>query len=564
MAKNVCETLLDTLAQVGVEQIFGMTGDALNPFLDAIRRDGRFEWIGIRHEETGAFAAAAQAKLTGKLAVCCGTVGPGAIHLINGLYDAKRDHAPVLAITGHVPLAEQGTDYFQEVDIRNLFQDVTVYNEFINSPAQLPRVAELAVQSALTLGGVSHLSIPTDVIAQDVPNRTSQREIFTPKAQIMPCPKELQRAADLLNKGGKITVLAGDGCRGSRDELLGLAQTLNAPIVRTLRATDVMEYDNPHWIGGIGMLGTPQGLAALDDCDTLLMLGSDFPYSVFLPKKKNIIQVDIRPERLGKRCPVTVGIVGHVQPTIEALQALLRENPETNFLKGLQDQRSKWDARMDRKADPSRGKPDKIPPQAVTRLACDLADDDAVFVADVGLITGWTARHLRIRGTQRLLGSFNHGSLGVAVPGAMGVQLLDRSRQVIAMAGDGGFNMMMQDLVTAVRYELPTVFIVFNNRKLGFVEVEMQASGFPKYGTSLRNPNYALIAEACGGAGKVVSEPDQLEDALRTAYAARIPYVLDVQVNPDELLFPPKIDPAHAWGFSLAKLKEVFVEGENQ
>lgn len=562
MAKNVCETLLNILAQAGVRQIFGMTGDALNPFLDAIRRDGRFEWIGVRHEEAGAFAAAAQAKLTGKLAVCCGTVGPGAIHLINGLYDAKRDRAPVLAITGHVPLTEQGTDYFQEVDIRNLFQDVTVYNQYVNSPAQLPRIAELAVQSALTLGGVAHLSIPTDVIAEDVPGSRTERDFFLPKALVMPCPKELQRAAELLNKGGKITLLAGDGCRGSREDLLSLAETLNAPIVRTLRATDVMEYENPYWIGGIGMLGTPQGLAALDDCDTLLMLGSDFPYSVFLPKQKNVIQVDIKPERLGKRCPVNVGIVGHVQPTLQALQSLLRKNPETSFLKRLQDQRSKWDARMDRKADPLRGKPDRIPPQAVTRLACDLADDAAVFVADVGLITGWAARHLRIRGTQRLLGSFNHGSLGVAVPAAMGVQLLDRTRQVIAMAGDGGFNMMMQDLVTAVRYELPTVFIVFNNRKLGFVEVEMQASGFPKYGTSLHNPNYALIAEASGAIGEVVSQPEQLESALQTAYAARTPCVLDVQVNPDELLFPPKIDPGHAWGYSLAKLKEVFVEEE--
>lgn len=562
MANIVCESLLDTLAEVGVKHIFGMTGDALNPFLDAIRRDGRFEWIGIRHEETGAFAAAAQAKLTGKLAVCCGTVGPGAIHLINGLYDAKRDHAPVLAITGHVPLSEQGTDYFQEVDIRNLFQDVTVYNEFINSPAQLPRVAQQAIQSALTLGGVAHLSIPTDVIAQNVPQSSLKREIFLPKAHIMPCPEELQRAADLLNQGGKITILAGDGCRGARDELLQLAETLNAPIVRTLRATDVMEYENPHWIGGIGMLGTPQGLAALDDCDTLLMLGSDFPYSVFLPKKKDIIQVDIKPERIGKRCPVTVGIIGHIKPTLQTLQASLQKNSETEFLSKLQEQRRKWDARMDSKADPARGKPGRIPPQAVTRLASDLANDDAVFVADVGLITGWTARHLRLRGTQRLLGSFNHGSLGVALPAAIGAQLLDRGRQVVALAGDGGFNMMVQDLVTAVRYELPTVFIVFNNRKLGFVEVEMQASGFPKYGTSLRNPDYALMAKACGAMGRVVNNPDELEEAIRTAYAAREPYVLDVQVNPDELLFPPKIDAAHAWGFSLAKLKEVFVEEE--
>jgi len=298
MAKNVCETILDILAEVGVKQIFGMTGDALNPFLDAIRRDGRFEWIAVRHEETAAFAAAAQAKLTGKLAVCCGTVGPGAIHLINGLYDAKRDHAPVLAITGHVPLSEQGTGYFQEVDIRNLFQDVTVYNEFVNHTGQLPRVAQLAVQTALTQRGVSHLSIPTDVIAQDVPASSLKREIFVPKANIMPCPGELQNAADTLNRGGKITILAGDGCRGSRDELLQLAQTLNAPIVRTLRATDVMEYENPHWIGGIGMLGTPQGMAALDDCDTLLMLGPTSPTAYFCQSIKKSSRLISSPSAL--------------------------------------------------------------------------------------------------------------------------------------------------------------------------------------------------------------------------------------------------------------------------
>ncbi len=323
-----------------------------------------------------------------------------------------------------------------------------------------------------------------------------------------------------------------------------------------------MEYDNPYWIGGIGMLGTPQGLAALDDCDTLLMLGSDFPYSVFLPVRKNIIQVDIKPERIGKRCSVTVGIIGHINPTLKALLLITKANDETAFLQKLQNQREKWDARMDDKADPLRGKPDKIPPQAVTRLACDMADDDAVFIADVGLITGWAARHLRMRGKQRLLGSFNHGSLGVAVPAGIGVQLLDRKRQVIAMAGDGGFNMMMQDLVTAARYELPVVFIVFNNRKLGFVEVEMQASGLPKYGTSLVNPDYAKIAEACGAVGVTVSQPDQLVDAIDTAYKARKPYVLDVQVNPNELLMPPKIHAGHAFGYSLAKLKEVFIEEE--
>lgn len=564
MTRNVCEELLELLASAGVKQIFGMTGDALNPFLNAIRKDGRFEWIGIRHEETGAFAAAAQAKLTGQLAVCCGTVGPGAIHLINGLYDAKRDHAPVLAITGHVPLTEQGTGYFQEVNIRQLFQDVTVYNEFINSPAQLPRVGQQAIQTALTQGGVAHLSIPTDVISQTVPESNLAHEIFVPKAQMMPCPGEIKKVAELLNQGGKITILAGDGCRNSQDELLSLAKKLNAPIVRTLRATDVIEYDNPYWVGGIGMLGTPHGISALDQSEILLMLGSDFPYSQFLPTHKKIIQVDIRPEHLGKRCPVSLGVIGHIKPTLQTLLPLVKDNSHTQFLSQLQKLRNEWDKKMDGKANPLRGKENRIPPQAVTRLACELADDNAVFIADVGLITGWTARHMRMRGNQRLLGSFNHGSLGVAMPAAIGTQLLDRQRQVIALAGDGGFNMMMQDFITAVRYDLPIICIVYNNSKLGFVEVEMQASGMPKYGTKLVNPDFAAYAEACGGKGMTVTRPELLKDALKEAFASKKPVIMDVMVNPDELLMPPKIDAAHAWGFSVAKIKEVFVDDEIQ
>jgi pyruvate dehydrogenase (quinone) len=311
------------------------------------------------------------------------------------------------------------------------------------------------------------------------------------------------------------------------------------------------------------MLGTPQGMRALDDCDTLLMLGSDFPYSQFLPTHKKIIQIDIRPEHLGKRCPVSIGIIGHLEPAMKALEPLLIQRTDNEFLIKMQTLRQDWDQKMNKKADPLRGKENKIPPQAVTRMACDLADDDAIFIADVGLITGWTARHMRMRGTQRLLGSFNHGSLGVALPAAIGVQLLDRTRQVIAMAGDGGFNMMMQDFITAVRYELPITFIVYNNQKLGFVEVEMQASGMPKYGTKLLNPDFAAIAEACGGQGITVTQPSEFKNSLKQAYASEKPTILDVMVNPDELLMPPKIGPAQAWGFSVAKIKEVFVEDEN-
>lgn len=560
MSKRVSETLLDIVAPISTRQFFGMTGDTLNPLLDAIRRDGRFEWMGVRHEEAGAFAAGAQAKLTGKLGLCAGTTGPGALHLINGLYDAKRDRAPVLAITGHIPTTEQGTSYFQETNLKGIFEDICVFNQYISSPAQLPRMAQTAVQAALTKGGVAHLSIPSDIIHQEVPNFESYRDILIPKSTMMPCPGELAKAAELLNKGGKIVLLAGDGCRGARIELLELAQTLNAPIVRTLRATDVMEYDNPFWIGGLGMLGSAQGVDAIDGCDTLVMLGTDFPYGAFLPKDRNIIQIDIDPSHIGRRCDVTVGIIGHVRPALVELSKIVKDNSDTQFLEKAQQRRAKWDRKMDSKA--SLANRELIPPQGVTRLAADLADDDAVFIVDVGEVTAFAARHLRLRGQQRLLGSFNHGSLGVGLPGAIGTQALDKRRQVVALCGDGAFGMMMQDFVTAVRYELPLTCIVYNNQKLGFVELEMQATGFPKYGTKLVNPDFAAYADICGGKGIAVHRPDELEDAIREAYNSPKPYILDVFVNPDELIMPPKIDPAHAWGYSFAKLKELFVEGE--
>ncbi len=562
MAKKVCEVLLDVLAPVSTRQFFGMTGDALNPLLDAIRRDGRFEWMGVRHEEAGAFAAGAQAKLTGQLGLCAGTTGPGALHLINGLYDAKRDRAPVLAITGQVPLSEIGSTYFQETNLKGIFETVCVYNEYISDPKQLPRLAQQAVQTALTEGGVAHLSVPSDVINMDVPDSDLARDILIPQATMMPCPGELKKAADVLNRGGKIAILAGDGCRGARDELLSVAQKLNAPIVRTLRATDVMEYEQKHWIGGLGMLGSPQGVIAIDECDTLLMLGTDFPYSMFLPSAATVIQVDTKPAHIGRRCAVDIGIVGHVRATLMELIPLLAENTNTSFLSDLQSRRLKWDDKMDQKASLDSEK--MIPPQAVTRLASDMADDDAVFVVDVGEVTAFAARHLRMRGTQRLLGSFNHGSLGVALPGAIGVQALNKQQQVIALAGDGGFGMMMQDFVTAVRYELPLVCIVYNNHKLGFVELEMQATGFPKYGTKLVNPEFSRYAEVCGGEGIKVTDPGDLKGALETAFHARTPYIVDVEVNPNELILPPKLDAAHAWGYSLAKLKELFVEEEAQ
>lgn len=559
MPKTICEDLLDLLGGVCVRDIFGVTGDALNPFVDAIRRDERFRWITVRHEEAGAFAAAAQAKLTGKLAVCCGTVGPGALHLLNGLYDAKRDRAPVLAITGQVPENEYGTGYFQEVDLESVFSDVSVFNQTVRSADQFQRLAQQAVQAAIDERGVAHLSIPVDIIGQKVTNDDHKRKIFVDQSPRLPSDESLDNAADALNAAKQVTVLIGDGARGSEEEILVAAETLRAPIVHTLKGSDVLPFDNPYRVGGIGHLGTPQGLEALDNCDALLIVGADFPYRAFLPKGIDIVQIDINSGHIGRRCAVTHPLPGHAKPTLGALNERLNAKQDERFLRNIQKKSDDWTARLDRWSDLSRSN-DKIHPQSLIRRAGEMANDDAVFIADVGTVTVWAARHLRLRAGQRLFGSFNHGSLGVGLPGAMGVQSIDRGRQAIALCGDGAFGMLMADFITAVKYDLPLVAIVLNNEKFSFVELEMQASGYPRYATDLTNPNFAQFAENCGGIGLRIDKPGEIEDALGTALTARQPVIIDAVVNPDEIILPPKIDAAHALGYAVGKMKELWLE----
>ena len=559
MRRTLCDELLDLLHGVCVKHIFGITGDALNPFVDAIRRDGRFEWITVRHEEAGAFAASAQAKLTGKLAVCCGTVGPGGLHLINGLYDARREYAPVLAITGQVEEAEIGNDYHQAVDLVSVFQDVCVYNEAVRSPAQFQRLAQQAIQTALDLGGPAHLTIPVDIIGSKLPNSDEKRRIFRMEKAMTPTDEALSAAVDALNAAGKVTILAGAGCAGADHELLQVAKRLSAPITHTLRGTDLIDYEHPYWVGGVGHLGTRQGIDALDNCDALLMVGTDFPYRAFLPTGIDIVQIDVRRQNVGRRCAVTHPLIGDAKATLAALAPRLTPKSDDSFLQSIQKGRSEWDKKMDEKAALDRST-DVIHPQAIVRSAGNLANDNAIFVADVGTVTVWAARQLRLRAEQRLIGCFNHGSLGVGLPAAMGAQSLDRDRQVIAFCGDGGFAMLMADFITAVRYDLPVIIIVFNNEKLAFVELEMLAAGYPPFATDLTNPNFANFARDCGGQGERIETPDEIEPALKRALASRTAYLIEAMVNPDELVLPPKIAPSKAVGFAMGKIKELWIE----
>lgn len=551
--RNVCEVILDVLADAGVEHVFGIPGDAINDLVEAIRRQDRIAFIQVRHEETGAFAAGAQAKLTGRLAVCVGTAGPGAVHLLNGLYDAKLDHAPVLAITGQVDTALAGTDYHQEVDLYTLFKDVAVYNQRITNAAQLPGLAVRACQEALAHRGVAHIAIPSDIAAQSVPEPELRAPVLRHCGETVPCGDDLDRAAKVINDHSKIVILAGIGARGARRELLSISEKLAAPIVRTLRAKDVVPDNHALSLGGLGQLGTRPAVDAMDDCDALMMVGTDFPYRDFFPNGRPAVQIDIEPTRIGKRYPVSVGLAGDAKRTLVGLMERVEAKKDRNFLKVSQAKMEKWRARM---AAESENREMPIRPQALAAAVGRAARDDSIFICDTGAVTVWAARHLEIRDDQRFTLSSALASMAFGLPGAIGAQLAYPERQVIALVGDGGFSMLMADFLTAVKYDLPVKIVVFNNHKLGLIQMEQEASGYPEFQTQLHNPDFAQFAVLCGGEGRKVTGPDELTSALEQSFKAEGPAVVDVEVNPEELTMPPKVRVNEAIGFGLAKARE--------
>ncbi len=559
MKLNTCQYIIDHLAQIGVKHIFGITGDALNAFTAAIRINKKIKWITVRHEECAAFAASAQAELTSELAVCVGTIGPGAIHLINGLYNAKRDKAPVLVITGQVPRNEYASRYFQETNQQKLFDDVCVFSESINSKNQLPRILHQAINAAITQKGVAHLAIPTDITLETIDVNKSKTYIYPSTANISPKENELQQVAKLINRAKRVSLLVGCGCRGARSEVIKLATTLQAPVAHTLKGTDVLPFSNPYSIGGVGHVGTPHGMAVLDNCDLLLMLGTDFPYTAFLPKHGNIIQINIDSTHIGTRNPIKMGLHGDVKTTIPQLLGYLTPKQDSSHLTILQEKRDKWVQRVNQKFDPEKSKK-VIHPQSVVLTMSELVNDDAIFVGEVGEVTVWAARHLRMKDKQRLIGSYNHGSLGVGLPAAIGAKLAFPKRQVIGLCGDGAFSMLMGDFVTAVHYDIPILIIVLNNSKYGFVELEMEAAGYPRYATELVNPDFAKVAQACGGVGITIKNPKHLRQGLEQALATNKPTIVDVFVNPSELIIPPQIDIKNAWLFTQGKIKEMLIE----
>jgi pyruvate dehydrogenase (quinone) len=555
---NVAELLVETLDRAGVKRIYGVVGDSLNAFTEALRVRRTIDWIHVRHEEVAAFAAAGESQITGQLAVCAGSCGPGNLHLINGLFDAHRTRTPVLAIAAQIPSGEIGGGYFQETHPQNLFRECSHYCELVSDVAQLPYVFENAIRAAVGQRGVAVLVIPGDVAMRKAPPRSvSLTEGLLPQAPVVrPQEEQVAALASLLNEGRRITLFCGRGCAGAQDVLMQLADTLGSPMVHALGGKEHLEYENPFDVGLTGFIGFSSGYAAMHSCDALLMLGTDFPYKQFFPVDAKIAQVDIRPENLGRRCKLDLGIVGDVHATLEALLPKLQRKTDRGHLEASLKHYRNARCSLDDLAQHTPGRK-TIHPQYLARLLSEKASSDAAFTADVGTPTIWAARYLKMNGRRRLIGSWVHGSMANAMAHAIGIQACQPNRQVISMSGDGGFSMLMGDLITLTQQQLPVKVVIFNNGILGFVALEMKAAGFVDFGTDLKNPDFAAMARAMGIHGVRVEDADDLAGAVEDVLSHKGPAVLDVVTASQELSMPPSIKAEEVKGFSLYVLRAI-------
>ena len=559
MAQTVADILVKTLEQIGVKQLFGLIGDSLNPLADAVRRSS-IEWVGVRHEEGAALAACGQAKLTGQLAVCAGTTGPGSTHLVAGLYEAARDHAPVLALSGDMPRKFQGIDFIQTTKPDLLFRDVSLYTETVLTAEQAPSVIHQAIASAYAGRGVAHLTLPQDVMHATALGHLNSIKTLKPRSEFAASHEEIAEIVQRMNQANNIVIMCGAGCYGLTEILRALSDKLKAPLVHSVKGKDIMPYDDPCWMGGIGMIGTKAVYNAIMHCDLLLMIGTDYPYSEFLPSKGTVIQIDERAEILGRRAPTVLGVVGSARPTIELILKQLTAKNKTDFFDKVTQERQRWDQMLDKQADLSRSK-NRIHPQAVARTVSDLAKPDAVFVLDTGLNTLWSGNWIKQRGTQRIIGSFNNAAVGTALGQANGIQALDRTRQVIALCGDGGFNMLMSEFMTAVHHKLPVKVIIYNNSAFGLIRLEAESIGLPAYreGIEFPNPDFAAFAKACGAHGFTAEQPGDLKSAISDALAIDGPAIVNAVVAPNELPNLPHIDMKVLEKVAFAKVKEAVI-----
>jgi pyruvate dehydrogenase (quinone) len=557
MAQTVAEGLIRSLVEAGVRRVYGIVGDSLNPVTDTIRRSGRIQWVHVRHEEAAAFAAAADAELTGKLAVCAGSCGPGNLHLINGLYDAHRNMAPVLAIAAQIPSSEIGTGYFQETHPDQLFRECSHYCELISHPRQFPRVLQTAMQHAVARRGVSVLVLPGDIAAMDVPSDVVANGAFDAVPVIRPADADLARLTELLNRARTVTLFCGIGCAGAHREVLALAEKLKAPVGYSFRGKQWMEHDNPYAVGMTGLLGWGAAYDAMHACDVLLLLGTDFPYDTFMPTSPRIAQIDVRAERLGRRSKLDLGLCGDVRDTVAALLPLVEGKADRAFLDAMCERHERARGKLRAYIDHV-GTRRPIHPEYVAATLDELASSDAVFTVDTGMCAVWGARYVHAAQGRRFLGSFNHGSMANALPQAIGAQLAYPARQVISLSGDGGLAMLMGELLTLGQHELPVKIVLFDNHTLGMVELEMEVAGYPPHGCELKNPNFAALAQALGLEGVRVEDPAQVRPALERMLECKGPALLDVVTDPNVLAMPPKATIAQAKGFALAMTKMAF------
>jgi pyruvate dehydrogenase (quinone) len=567
MAKELATQLIEQLQAAGVQRIYGIVGDSLNPIVDAVRRtggsrNGGIDWIHVRHEEAAAFAAAAEAQLTGKLAVCAGSCGPGHVHLINGLYDANRSGAPVLAIASHIPSKQIGTGFFQETHPDRLFTECSVYCELISTTDQAPRVMHGAIQHALGLRGVAVVSLPGDIAGLEATAPTPLQTEFIP-GSLAPARASVQQLADAVNAAEKVAIFAGAGAEDAHDEVIALAERIKAPIGHSLRGKDFMQYDNPYDIGMTGLLGYGAAAEGIEDADLLILLGTDFPYDQFLPRTLTA-QVDRAAHKLGRRTDVSIAVHGDVLPTIVALTPLLKEKKSRRFLDQML---KKHDRLMNKAVGAYTRKVEKIVPihpEYAASLLDQVAAEDAIFTADTGMCNVWTARYINPLGTRRLIGSYLHGSMANALPHAIGAQLAYPGRQVVSVSGDGGLSMLLGELITAAALRLPLNVVLFNNSTLGMVKLEMLVDGLPDFGVDVPETNYAAVAQALGFHGIRVTDPALIEEAYREAFAHPGPSLVELITDPKALSIPPKITGSQVLGFATAMSKVVLNRGAGE
>ncbi|MHC3389437.1 pyruvate dehydrogenase [Streptomyces lavendulocolor] len=562
MAKqNVAEQFVDILVRAGVQRLYGVVGDSLNPVVDAIRRTRGIDWIQVRHEETAAFAAGAEAQITGGLAACAGSCGPGNLHLINGLYDAHRSMAPVLALASHIPSGEIGLGYFQETHPDRLFQECSHYSELISSPKQMPRLLQTAIQHAVGRGGVSVVALPGDIASEPAPEKAVEHALVTSRPTVRPGDAEIDALVRLIDDADRVTLFCGSGTKGAHAEVMQFAERIKSPVGHALRGKEWIQYDNPYDVGMSGLLGYGAAYEATHECDLLILLGTDFPYNAFLPDDVKIVQVDVRPEHLGRRSKLDLAVWGDVRETLRCLIPRVRAKTDRRFL----------DKMLKKHADALEGvvraytrkveKHRPIHPEYVASVLDEIADDDAVFTVDTGMCNVWAARYLTPNGRRRIIGSFSHGSMANALPQAIGAQFTDRRRQVVSMSGDGGFSMLMGDFLSLVQHDLPVKVVLFDNSSLGMVELEMLVAGLPSYGTTNLNPDFAAIARAAGAYGVRVEKPKDLAGALKDAFRHKGPALVDVVTDPNALSIPPKIKSEMVTGFALSASKIVLDGG---